>query len=415
MKLWVTQWELNLMNYRNDFPILNQQKSGAPISFLDSGATSQKPRQVIDAIEQCYSQYYANIHRGLYDFSEKTTAAYELARQKVANFIRASKPENIVFTRNTTEGINLVAYGLTDDYLQVGDEIIISEMEHHANIVPWQIACEKTGAILRVISVTEQGELDMAHYAELLNDKTRLVAVAHVSNVLGTVNPLADIIEQAKQHKIPVLVDAAQAVPHLPVNVTALSADFYVFSGHKCYGPSGGSAIYINDEWMDRLPPYQTGGGMIREVTLEKSTYLNGPGRFEAGTPDIAGAIGLGAAMDYLQAADMQQVAHAEQDLIDYALQQLEAVGGVRVFGQPAHRAGVLSFTMDDVHPHDIATILNDVNVAVRAGHHCAMPLHQRFGLVSTVRASFGIYSNRQDVDHLIVGLDKVKQVFGVS
>ena len=405
------------MSFRDDFPILQQQKNGVPITFLDSGATSQKPRQVIEAIEQCYQQYYANIHRGLYDFSEKTTAVYELARQKVADFIGAGSANNIVFTRNTTEGINLVAYGLTQDYFKPGDEIIISEMEHHANIVPWQVACQKTGAVLRVIPVTDSGELDMPQFERLLNDKTRLVAVAHVSNVLGTVNPVSDIVTKAKQHNIniPVLIDGAQAVPHMPVNVSELGADFYVFSGHKCYGPSGGSALYMTDEWMGRLPPYQTGGGMILEVTLDKTTYLTGPGRFEAGTPDIAGAIGLGAAMDYLNSADMHHVANTEQALIAYAVEQLESVGGVEMFGQPAQRAGAVSFTMKDIHPHDIATILNDVNVAVRAGHHCAMPLHQRFGLVSTVRASFGIYSNRHDVDHLVLGLDKVKQLFGVS
>lgn len=403
------------MSFRDDFPILQQRKNDLPITFLDSGATSQKPTCVIEAVDGLYRQYYANIHRGLYDFSEKTTAAYELVRQKVAHFIKAPKSDNIVFVRNTTEGINLVAYGLTQCYFKPGDEIIISEMEHHANIVPWQVACQKNGAVLKAIRVTDQGELDLEHYQQLLSDKTKLVAIAHVSNVLGTINPVKDIIELAHQQQVPVLVDAAQAVPHLPVDVSDLDADFYVFSGHKCYGPSGGSVVYMNDYWMEQLPPYQTGGGMISEVTLEKTTYLTGPQKFEAGTPDIAGVIGLGAAVDYLHQADMQLVAETEQELLNYAVEQLGQVSGFQLFGHEQHRAGVVSFTMQGVHPHDIATILNDVNVAVRAGHHCAMPLHQRFGLVSTVRASFGIYSNRHDVDHLVLGLDKVKQLFGLS
>ncbi len=402
------------MSFRDDFPILKQQKNGQPITFLDSGASSQKPQCVIDALSGLYQKYYANVHRGLYDFSEQSTAAYELVRQKVADFIRAKSADNIVFVRNTTEGINLVAYGLTQSYFKAGDEIIISEMEHHANIVPWQVVCQQTGAVLRVIKVTDQGELDLEHYQKLLNDKTRLVAVAHVSNVLGSVNPVEDIIELAHQRQIPVLLDGAQAAPHMPVDVAKLDADFYVFSGHKCYGPSSGSVVYINDYWMDQLPPYQTGGGMISEVTLEGSAYLTGPQRFEAGTPDIAGVIGLGVAIDYLTTADMHHVERAEQDLLHYAIEQLSKVSGFRLFGEAAHRAGAVSFTLEHVHPHDIATILNDSNVAVRAGHHCAMPLHQRFGLVSTVRASFGVYNNRQDVDHLVLALDKVKQMFGV-
>ncbi|MDF1795771.1 MAG: cysteine desulfurase [Coxiellaceae bacterium] len=400
--------------YKKDFPILNHQKNGKSLVFLDSGASSQKPQCVIDAISNLYENEYANIHRGLYDFSECTTAAYEAVRAKVAKFINAPTADDIIFVRNTTEGINLVAYCLTQFYFKPGDEIIVSEMEHHANIVPWQVVCKQTGAELRVVRITDSGELDMDHYHQLLTDKTKLVALAHVSNVLGTINPVKDIIAAAHAKEVPVLLDGAQAVPHFPVDVSDLEVDFYIFSGHKCYGPSGSSALYISDYWMKQLPPYQTGGGMINEVTFEKTTYLAGAHRFEAGTPDIADVIGLGVAIDYLQQADMKKVEQHEQELLAYALQQLRAVEGLRIYGEAPQRVGAIAFTLADVHAHDIGTILNDDNVAVRAGHHCAMPLHKKLGVAATVRASLGIYNDKGDIDGLVEGLHNVKKLFGV-
>ncbi len=402
-------------NCKKDFPILNHEKNGKPLVFLDSGASSEKPQCVIDAIDHLYQQQYANIHRGIYDFSECTTAAYEAVRGKVAQFINAPCAEDIVFVRNTTEGINLVAYCLGQFYFKPGDEIIISEMEHHANIVPWQVVCKQTGAVLKVVNITDDGELDMDHFHQLLTDKTKLVALAHVSNVLGTVNPVKDIIKLSHDREVPVLLDGAQAVPHMPVDIHDLEADFYIFSGHKCYGPTGASALYISDYWMDQLPPYQTGGGMIAEVTFDKSTYLSGPHRFEAGTPDIGGVIGLGAAVDYLLQADMNKVEQHEQDLLKYALEQLGNVEGMTIYGQAKHRVGAIAFTLADVHAHDIGTILNDDNIAVRAGHHCAMPLHKRLGVAATVRASLGIYNDKNDIDCLVKGLSHVKQLFGVA
>ncbi len=400
--------------YKKDFPILSHEKNGKSLVFLDSGASSQKPQCVIDAISNLYENSYANIHRGLYDFSECSTAAYEAVRGKVAQFIHAPKADDIVFVRNTTEGINLVANSLAQFYFKPGDEIIVSEMEHHANIVPWQVVCKQTGAVLKVVNITGSGELDMDHYQQLLTDKTKLVALAHVSNVLGTVNPVKQIIALAHAKEVPVLLDGAQAAPHMPVDVTDLAVDFYVFSGHKCYGPTGASALYISDYWMKQLPPYQTGGGMISEVAFDKTTYLTGAHRFEAGTPDIAGVIGLGAAMDYLMQADMHQVEQHEQALLAYALEKLQAVEGLTIYGQAAHRVGAIAFTLADVHAHDIGTILNDDHIAVRAGHHCAMPLHKKLGVAATVRASLGIYNDKADIDGLVKGLQSVKTLFGV-
>ncbi|MDF1653523.1 MAG: cysteine desulfurase [Coxiellaceae bacterium] len=405
----MSSWE-----FKKDFPILNHEKNGKPLVFLDSGASSQKPQCVIDAISHLYENNYANIHRGLYDFSECSTAAYESVRDKVATFIHAPKADDIVFVRNTTEGINLVAYGLTQFYFKPGDEIIVSEMEHHANIVPWQVACKQTGAKLKVVRITGSGELDMDHFRELLNDKTKLVALAHVSNVLGTINPVKQIIELAHAKEVPVLLDGAQAAPHFPVDVTDLDVDFYVFSGHKCYGPAGASALYISDYWIKQLPPYQTGGGMISEVSFEKTTYLTGAHRFEAGTPDIADVIGLGVAVDYLVDADMKKVEQHEQELLAYALEKLSEVEGLKIYGEAPQRVGAIAFTLADVHAHDIGTILNDDNIAVRAGHHCAMPLHKKLGVAATVRASLGIYNNKHDIDCLVKGLHNVKKLFGV-
>jgi cysteine desulfurase / selenocysteine lyase len=396
---------------RKDFPILAQTVHGKPLVFLDSAASAQKPQSVIDAISRFYSHDYANIHRGVYELSLRATAAVEGAREKIAGFIGASAGE-IVFVRNATEAINLVAASFGAERLGLGDEVLITHMEHHANIVPWQRLCREKGATLRVAPIDDRGELCLDEFEALLGPRTRIAAVTHVSNALGSINPVRQITERAHAKGIPVLIDGAQAVPHGRVDVAALDCDFYVFSGHKLFGPSGIGVLYGKRALLEAMPPYMTGGEMILSVTFEKSLYKEPPYRFEAGTPDIAGAVGLGAAIDYLEALDLEAVAAHEAELLAYATHELRGVPGLRLVGTAEHKVGVLSFVLEGVHPHDIGTILDREGICVRTGHHCAQPVMQRFGVPATARASLALYNLRSDIDALVEGLRRVGEVF---
>jgi cysteine desulfurase / selenocysteine lyase len=395
-----------------DFPILQQKIAGKPLIYLDSAGSAQKPQMVLDAIQHYYQNDHANVHRGVHTLSERATQAYEIARQTVQQFINAEHNHEIIFTRGATESINLVAASFGELVLREGDEILVSTLEHHANIVPWQILCEKKRGKLRVIPLKDDGSLDLAAYAELLTNRTRLVALTHVSHVLGTINPIKDMIALAHQRQIPVLIDGAQAVAHLPVNVQDLDCDFYAFSGHKLYGPTGMGVLYGKSQWLKTMPPYQTGGGMIRRVSFQKSEYADSPAKFEAGTPHIAGAVGLSAAIQFIQQIGFADIMQHEQALTIYALQKLREIPGIKVLNAPEPQAGVISIVMEQAHPHDIATILNNEGVAVRAGHHCAMPLMERLQIPATARISLGLYNNRQDIDGLINALIKVTEIF---
>ena len=397
---------------RADFPILKQKVRGRPLVYLDSAATSQKPKCVIEAVSNYYCTSNANVHRGVHALSESATEQFELAREKVRRFINAPRAEDIVFVRGTTEGINLAAQSFGRARVRSGDEILISAMEHHSNIVPWQLLCESTGAVLRVAPMNEAGELLVDEFESMLGPKTRLVALAHISNALGTINPVRQLIAIAHARGIPVLLDGAQAVPHLKVDVKALDCDFYAFSGHKMFGPMGIGALFGKAEWLESMPPYQGGGDMILSVTFEKTLYNRVPYKFEAGTPDVAGAIGLGSAIDYLAGLGIEQIAAHEHALLDYATRALAAVPGVRLVGTARQKASVISFLMDDVHPHDIGTILDQEGIAVRTGHHCAQPVMRQFGVDATVRASLALYNTQKDIDALVAGLKKVKEVF---
>jgi cysteine desulfurase/selenocysteine lyase len=400
---------------RSDFPILGQEvRPGVPLVYLDSAATSQKPGVVLEALERYYRESNANVHRGVHAFSERATAAYEGARAKVRDFIHAASAQEIIFTRNTTESINLIAYAWGLSALRPGDEIVLTEMEHHSNIVPWQIVAERQGARVRYIPVTEDGLLDLDAYNQLLESgRVRLVGVVHVSNVLGTINPVAEIIRRAHAAGALALVDAAQSVPHMAVDVQALDADFFAFSGHKMVGPTGIGVLYGKRDVLDAMPPFLGGGSMISSVTLERTTYADLPQKFEAGTPAIAQAIGLGAAVDYLSGVGMEAIHQHESALVGYAMQQLARIPDLKIFGPGAdQRAGVVSFTMKGIHPHDVAQGLDSAGIAVRAGHHCAMPLHEKFGLPATVRASFYLYNTSGEVDHLVEALEKVRALF---
>jgi len=394
----------------SDFPVLAQRVHGRPLVYLDSAATSLAPWPVIEAVRRFDVEQRANIHRGVHALSERATAAYEEARVKVQRFLGAAEAREIVFVRGTTEAINLVAHGFGHSRLRPGDEILITDLEHHSNIVPWQLACERTGARLRSAPVDDAGDLRLDELEGLLGPRTRLLAVAHVSNAIGTVVPIARIVELAHARGVPVLLDGAQAAPHLPVDVRALDCDFYAISGHKMYGPTGIGALYGKAALLEALPPFQGGGDMILSVTLEKTIYNRIPFKFEAGTPNIAGAIGLGAAVDYLESADR---AH-EDALVDRAARALAALPGVRLVGTPRRRAGIVSFVVDGVHPHDVGTVLDREGVALRTGHHCAQPLLARLGLDATVRASFGIYNTDDDIARLTRGLARVKETFRV-
>jgi len=398
---------------RKDFPILHQQVHGKPLVFLDNAASTQKPRQVIDALSHYYQHDHANIHRGVYQLSERATIAYESAREKVQRFINAEHAHEIIFLRGTTEAINLVAQSFGRLQIKSGDEIILSTMEHHSNIVPWQLLAEQVGAKLRVISLSDNGELDLASYQQLLNKRTKLVAVVHVSNVLGTINPVKKIIELAHAHNVPVLLDGAQALPHMAVDVRDLDCDFYAFSAHKMYGPTGIGVLYGKTHWLEKMPPYQGGGEMIIKVQFSHSDYHKLPHKFEAGTPHIAGVVGLGAAVDYLQSIGLDIIADYEQSLLEAARQALADVPGLRLMATPQHSAAVISFTLDNVHPHDVGSILDYNGVAIRAGHHCAMPLMEHLGVPATARVSFAFYNTKQELEPLVQGLYQVKKIFG--
>ena len=398
---------------RKDFPILAQKVHGKSLVYLDNGATSQKPRAVIEALDRYYASENSNIHRGVHYLSERATAAYEAARDKVRGFVNARREQEIVFVRGTTEAINLVAQSYGRTFLKEGDEIIVSAMEHHSNIVPWQMLCEQVRAKLRVIPINHNGELVTEEYCRLLNERTKFVSITHVSNALGTIVPVKELVRLAHERGVPVLVDGAQAVPHLKVDVEDIGCDFYAFSGHKMFGPTGVGVLYGRSELLEAMPPYQGGGDMISLVTFEKTHYNVLPYKFEAGTPHIAGGIGLGTAIDYLAGLSWEQVAAHEHELLTYATAALSDIEGLRIIGTAKEKAGVVSFVFDHVHAHDIGTILDQEGVAVRAGHHCAMPAMQRFGVPATTRASFALYNTREEIDLLVKGVHKALKVFG--
>lgn len=399
-------------HWRRDFPILGQKVNGKPLIYLDNAATTQKPRVVIEAETHYYETTNSNVHRGVHQLSELATAAYEGAREKIRHFINAGSMREIVFTRGATEAINLVAQSYGRMHVVLGDEIILSEMEHHSNIVPWQLLAEQTGAVLKIIPITDAGELVPGAYEKLFSARTKLVALAHVSNALGTINPVKDMIAYAHRHGVPVLLDGAQAVPHLPADVRDLDCDFYAFSGHKMFGPTGIGVLYGKEALLAEMPPWQGGGDMIRTVRFSGSTWNELPHKFEAGTPNIAGAIGLSAAVDYLESIGMPAIEKYEQKLLAYGTQRLLTVKGLELIGTAKRKAGVLSFVMADVHPHDIGTIVDQVGVAIRTGHHCAMPVMERFGIPATARASLAFYNTRADLDALVAALGKVREVF---
>lgn len=398
--------------YRNDFPILTQHNRGKPIVYLDSAASAQKPRPVIEALANFYASDYANIHRGIYELSERSTRLFENAREQIKNFIHAADANEIVFVRGATEGINLVAQSFGRSNWQAGDEVILSEMEHHSNIVPWSLLRDQIGIALKVVPITDQGDLDIEAYKKLFSARTKMVALNHASNVMGVISPVKELTAIAHEQGVPVLLDGAQAVPHMPVNVQEIDCDFYVFSGHKLYGPTGIGVLYGKKAWLEAMPPYQGGGGMIETVSFSSVTYANAPQKFEAGTPDIAGVVGLNAAIDYVQAIGMETIFLHEKTLLDYAEPKLKAIADLRIIGTAHPKVGVISFVLDNIHPHDLGTVLDHEGIAVRAGHHCAMPLMERFKVPATVRASFGVYNNENDVDALVEAIHLAKRLF---
>ena len=397
---------------RRDFPILGLRIGDNPLVYLDNAATTQKPQVLIDALNKFYSEQNANIHRGVYFLSEKATDAYEKSRIRISDFINASDAREIIFLRGTTEAINLVAQSFGRRFFQKDDEVIISILEHHANIVPWQIICELTGAKLKVIPMDDRGELNLDAYEKMLNDRTRMVAITHISNAIGTVNPVKEMIEKAHQWDVPVLIDGAQSVPHLPIDVSRLDCDFFVFSGHKIFGPTGVGVLYGKEKWLREMPPYQGGGEMIRTVTMEKTTFKDIPDKFEAGTPDISGVIGLSVAIDYFESLGIEAIQAHENDLLKYGTEALEQVSGLKIMGNAPDKSNVLSFVLTDVHPHDIGTFLDSEGIAVRAGHHCAQPLMNRLGVSATARASLCFYNTREEIDKLTTNLIKIKKFF---
>jgi cysteine desulfurase/selenocysteine lyase len=397
---------------RKDFPVLSQSVNGKPLVYLDNAASSQVPQCVIERGAKYLREEHSNIHRGVHYLSQHATTAYEAAREKVKRFINAPDVKECIFVRGTTEGINLVAHSYGRKFIGEGDEILVSQMEHHSNIIPWQQIAAERGAKVRMIPINERGEIIIDEYENLLNERSKMVAVAHVSNALGTVNPIREMIATAHKFGVPVCVDAAQSVPHFPVDVQDLDADFFVFSGHKMFGPTGSGVVYGKREWLDKMPPYQTGGGMIRSVSFERTTFAPIPEKFEAGTPAIAAGIGLGAAIDYINSIDFDAAAAYEHELLAYATERLAGIPGVKIIGTAAKKASVLSFTIEDVHPHDIGTILDQQGIAVRAGHHCAQPVMQFFDVPATARASFAFYNTREEVDKLADAVQKVIEVF---
>ncbi len=398
------------LNLVSDFPILNQTIHQHPLVYLDNAATTQKPCAVIEAMDRYYRTFNASTHRGVHTLSEQATLAYEEARIKVQHFIHAKHGKECIFVKNATEGINVVAHGFAD-FIKPGDQILISAMEHHSNIVPWQMLCQKTQADLRVIPITHSGDL-VQDWVSYLNPQTKLLAITHISNALGTLNPLQNIIATAHSHGIPVLVDGAQSAPHLPIAVQALECDFFVFSGHKVYGPTGIGVLYGKTKYLEALPPYQGGGNMIEQVTFEQTTYQDIPHKFEGGTAPVAEAIGLGIALDYLQNIGFSTILQHEKALLDYATHCLEKIPGLRILGKPLHKMGLVSFTIEGIHPHDIGSIVDQEGIAIRTGHHCAMPLMDFFEVPATARASFGVYNTLIDVDKLCAALQKVRQLF---
>lgn len=396
---------------RRDFPILKEQNRGKQLIYLDSASSAQKPQQVITAVANLYQKNYANIHRGIYELSGRATDLYEGTRERVRHFINAKEANEIVFVRGTTEGINLVAHGLSVNW-QAGDEVILSTMEHHSNIVPWQLLAKKIGIVLKIIPIDDTGAMDVDAYQKLISPRTKLVAISHVSNALGTINPVKEMIAIAHDKTIPVLLDGAQAVPHMPVDMQDLDCDFYVFSAHKIYGPTGTGVLYAKKYWLDHMPPYQGGGDMIESVSFTEVTFAKAPQKFEAGTPDISGVVGLSAAIDYIEAIGMPAIFAHEQDLLNYAEKALTTISGLTIIGTAKPKVGVISFVMKDIHPHDIGTVLDHQGIAVRAGHHCAMPLMERFNVPATVRASFGVYNNEQDVNALVDAVASAKRLF---
>ncbi|UAB81797.1 cysteine desulfurase [Marixanthomonas sp. SCSIO 43207] len=398
----------NVQEIRKDFPILQREVNGKPLVYLDNAATSQKPQQVIDCIVDYYSNYNANIHRGVHTLSQEATDAYEAARKKIQQHFNITKPHEVIFTSGTTHGINLVANGFTK-FLSKGDEVIVSALEHHSNIVPWQMLCERTGAILKVIPIEENGELILSEYEKILSEKTKLVFVNHISNALGIINPIKEIIDKAHKNGAAVLVDGAQACSHIKSNLQALDVDFYVTSAHKMCGPTGVGILYGKEEWLNKLPPYQGGGEMIDEVTFEKTTYAGLPHKFEAGTPNIAGGIAFGAAIDYLNSIGFDAIESHENNLLAYATEQLTAIEGLKIYGTGVAKTSVISFNIEGIHPYDIGTIVDKLGIAVRTGHHCAQPIMDFYKIPGTVRASFAFYNTKEEVDALVSAVNKAK------
>lgn len=402
----------DIQKIREDFPILDREVYGKPLIYLDNGATTQKPRQVVEAITDEYYSVNANVHRGVHFLSQQATELHEASRETVRRFINARSSNEIVFTRGTTESINLLASSFADSQMKEGDEVIVSVMEHHSNIVPWQLQAARKGIVLKVIPMNDRGELLLDEYEKLFSERTKLVSFAHVSNVLGTVNPAKEMIATAHAHGVPVLIDGAQSVPHMKVDVQDLDADFFAFSGHKIYGPTGVGVLYGKEEWLDKLPPYQGGGEMIQSVSFEKTTFNELPFKFEAGTPDYIGTTALAKALDYVSAIGMENIAAHEHELTLYAMQRLKEINGMRIFGEAEHKSSVISFLVGNIHHLDVGTLLDRLGIAVRTGHHCAQPLMIRMGIEGTVRASFGLYNTKEEIDMLAAGIERVSRMF---
>jgi cysteine desulfurase/selenocysteine lyase len=402
----------NINRIRRDFPILGREVRGKPLIYFDTAASAQRPLAVIDAVNNFYREHNANVHRGVHTLSQEATDLYEGGRRKLAQFINAPSEREVIFTRGTTESINLVAQSFLRPKLKPGDEILVTHMEHHSNIVPWQILCQQTGALLRVVPINQRGELEMGALQRLLSERVKMLGIVQVSNALGTINPVAEICRMAKHHGVPVLVDGAQAMPHMQVDVQALGCEFFCLSGHKMYGPTGVGALWARESTLDSMPPWQGGGEMIRHVTFEESTWNDLPAKFEAGTPNIAGGVGLGAAVDYLSKLGLPEIAAHENQVLSYATEKLAEIDGLRIIGTARDKASVISFILGDIHPHDLGTIIDHYGVALRTGHHCAMPVMQFFGVPATARVSFGLYNTQQEVDVFVDALLKVREMF---
>ena len=403
---------MDITKIRADFPILSREVYGKPLIYFDNGATTQKPRCVVDAIVDEYYSVNANVHRGVHFLSQQATELHEGSRETVRRFINARTSAEVIFTRGTTEAINLLAFSFGEEFMKEGNEVIISTMEHHSNIVPWQLLAARKGISIKVIPMNDRGELLLDEYEKLFSDRTRIVSIAHISNVLGTINPVKEMIATAHAHGVPVLVDGAQSIPHMQVDVQDLDVDFFAFSGHKVYGPTGVGVLYGKEEWLDKLPPYQGGGEMIQSVSFEKTTFNELPFKFEAGTPDYIGTTGLAKALDYVSAIGLEQIAAHEHELTIYAMQRLGEIEGMRFLGEAAHKSSVVSFLVGNIHPFDMGTLLDRLGIAVRTGHHCAEPLMRRLGIEGTVRASFAMYNTKEEIDALVAGVDRVRKMF---